>query len=233
MSGNVSLEIEGGIARVTIDDGKANALSPALIEELSETVDRAADQARAVVLCGRPGRFCAGFDLKVMMAGPDAMRGLVIAGADLFLKLYELPRPLVIACTGHALAGGALLVATGDTRIGALGEFKIGLNEVRNGMSVPILAHELARDRLDPRHLVEAVLQARIYDPTGAVEVGWLDRAVEPAQVVPEAVAEAERLAGLAGSAYATTKRSLRRQTLAYIRDTLASNMVELTGSAG
>ncbi len=233
MSGNVSFELEGGIALITMDDGKANALSHALVSELDQAVDRAADQARALVLCGRPGRFCAGFDLKVMMAGPDAMRNLVIAGGELLLKLYELPQPLVIACTGHALAAGVLLVATGDTRIGTLGEFKLGLNEVRNGMPVPILAHELARDRLDSRRLVEAVLQARIYDPVEAVEVGWLDRAVEPSGLMAEAMAEAERLARLSGSAYATTKRSLRRQLIAHARETMASNLFELTGSAG
>ena len=82
------------------------------------------------------------------------------------------------ACTGHALAGGALVVLTGDYRIGASGEFKIGLNEVTIGMPVPVLAMELARDRLATSELVRATLLAQIYNPEGAVRAGYLDAVV-------------------------------------------------------
>jgi enoyl-CoA hydratase len=222
-----------GIALVEMDDGKANALSMEMIAQLDAAFDRAEAGARAMVLAGREGLFCAGFDLRAMQAGPDAARALVERGGELLLRLYALPLPVVMACTGHALAGGALLAATGDTRIGAQGEFKIGLNEVQNGMPVPILAHELARDRLLPTELVAAVVQAKIYDPEGAVRAGWLDRAVAPEQVVPEARAEAARLATLPKAAYAATKRSLRRATIDHVGATLASNLAALLKPPG
>jgi len=228
---SVSYEQHGDVAVITIDDGKANALSPALLDQLAAAIDRACDEAKALVIGGRPGRFCAGFDLRVMMAGPAAAKGMVLAGGALLMRLYELPKPVVIACTGHALAAGVLLVATGDTRIGARGEFKLGLSEVRSGMPVPILAHELARDRLDPRELEAAVVQARIYDPEAAARAGWLDRVVDPDALAAEALQEAERLAKLPANAYAATKRSVRRKTIDYIRSTLDSNLAELTGA--
>ncbi len=231
MSEIVAYTESGGVATLAMDDGKANALSMDMMQQLGTALDRAQSEAKAVVIAGREGKFCAGFDLRGMMAGPESARALVGLGGDLLLRLYEFPAPVVIACTGHALAGGALLVATGDTRIGAQGAFKIGLNEVQNAMPVPILAHELARDRLLATELFASVVQAKIYDPDGAAAAGWLDRVVAPDQVLAEAQAEAARLMKLPKGAYAASKRSLRRETIKYIRDTLASNLVELTGA--
>lgn len=219
---------DGGIATLTMDDGKANALSMTMLEQLDAALDRAESGARAVVLAGREGRFCAGFDLRVMMSGPDAAIALVKRGGQLLLRIYEYPLPVVMAVTGHALAAGILLAATGDTRIGATGAFKLGLNEVTSGMPVPVLAHELARDRLLASELLPAVAHARIYDPDAAVRAGWLDRAVDPADVLPKAQAEAAALARLPAHAYALSKRSLRRPTLEYIRNTMDSNLAEL-----
>jgi enoyl-CoA hydratase len=227
MSEIVSFEVRGDVALVRLDDGKANAMSDALIAQLGAALDRASREASAVVLMGRPGRFSAGFDLRVMRSGPEAARALVTSGGELLMRLYEHPQPLVVACTGHAIAGGVLMVATGDRRIGVAGDFKLGLNEVANGMPVPILAHELARDRLDPRALVEAVLHARLWDPEGAVEVGWLDRVVAPDALEAAALEEANALATLPQPAYGLTKRSLRRQTIEHVRATMESNLAE------
>lgn len=226
----VTYELRGQVACITMNDGKANALSNTMLSQLASAFDRAESEAGSVLLSGRDGRFCAGFDLKVMMSGPEHALELVMTGGQLLLRLYELGLPLVIACTGHALAGGVLLAATGDTRIGAHGDFKIGLNEVANGMPVPVLAHELARDRLDPRELFAAVTQARIYDPEGAVRAGWLDRVVAPEALAGVAMEEAARLAKLPAGAYSVTKRSLREQTLTYIRDNMKRNLDKLRG---
>lgn len=222
--------IDSQIATIVMDDGKANALNPALLSELSSAFAQAREEARAVVLTGREGKFSAGFDLKVMMSGPEKAKEMVLAGAEFLLALYEFPKPVVMACTGHALAAGALLLATGDERIGASGPFKLGLNEVSASMPVPILAHELARDRLDPRHLTRSVLQAHIYDPPGALEAGWLDQVVEPGKLHSTALAAAQRLGELPAHAYAMTKKSLRRATIEHIRATVATNMLQITG---
>src|SRR5262245_17362731 len=158
-----------------MDDGKANALSAEMIDALIAALERAEREASAMILTDRPDRFCAGFDLKVMMSGPAAATQLLQRGADLLLKLYAAAIPLVIACTGHALAGGALVVLTGDYRIGAAGAFRIGLNEVAIGLTVPVLAMELARDRIATTELSRATLQATIYAPEHAARVGFLD----------------------------------------------------------
>ncbi|MBX3130019.1 MAG: crotonase/enoyl-CoA hydratase family protein [Polyangiaceae bacterium] len=226
---SVSVEIRDHIALIKLDDGRANALGIATLEALEAALDRAEREARTVVLTGRPGRFCAGFDLNVMMSGPENARALVMRGADTFLRLYAHPQPLVIACSGHAVAGGALVVLTGDLRIGASGAFKIGLNELAIGMPLPILAHELAHDRLSRRYFTEATLGAGQFTPERAVEAGYLDRLVEPERLLDTALAEAQRLTALSGKMYAISKRSIRRRTIQYIKDTLAQNMEEFS----
>jgi enoyl-CoA hydratase len=224
---SIQYELTDSIAVLRMDDGKANALSPGMLNQLDHALDRAEKEAKATVLLGREGCFCAGFDLRVMMAGMDAARGLVTHGAAVLMRCYEHPQPLVIGCTGHAIAGGALLVATGDLRIGAAGSYKIGLNEVANSMPVPILAHSLASDRLDPRELTKAVLHSHMYDPESAAKAGWLDRVVPVEELEKTVLEEARRLAALPAWPYRVTKRSLRKQTIAYVRDTLAANMHE------
>jgi enoyl-CoA hydratase len=221
----VSYTQEDKVAIVQMDDGKANALSDPMIAALIAALDRAEREAGALVLAGRPERFCAGFDLRVMMSGPAQATALLKAGSELLLRLYGSRIPLVIASTGHALAGGALVVLTGDHRIGARGAFKLGLNEVAIGLPVPVLAMELARDRLSKRALVDATLLAKIYDPDAAVSAGYLDAVEAPDAVLARAKAEAAKLAGLSAMAFRETKVRLRQATIQHIRSSLEADM--------
>ena len=229
----VTYTLEDGIAFVRMDDAKANALSHPMIESLLDALARAEKEASAMILAGRPGRFCAGFDLKVMMSGPEGATSLLRRGADLLMRLYGAKLPLVIACTGHALAGGALVVLTGDTRVGASGEFRIGLNEVSIGMPVPVLAMELARDRLLPTELGRATLQAQIYGPDEAARAGYLDLVVSPDELLERAKKEAQRLTALARPAFQATKTRLRGKTIAHILATFEEDTKSLLAPAG
>ncbi len=206
------------VAVIRMDDGKANALSVAMIDGLLAALTRAEDEASAIVLTGRPDRFCAGFDLRVMMSGPEQAKALLGRGSELLLRLFGTTVPLVIACTGHALAGGALVVLTGDSRIGAQGAFKLGLNEVQIGLPVPVLAMEFARSRLTPAELTRATLLAQIYTPDEAVRAGYLDRVVDSDQLLARAMEEATRLGALARSAFKATKLRLRGGVIADIQ---------------
>lgn len=229
----LSYTLEGTTAVLHMDDGKANALSDAMIEGIVASLARAEKEASAIVLAGRADRFCAGFDLKVMMSGPDNAKALLRRGADLLMKLYGVSVPLVIACTGHALAGGALVLLTGDVRIGAAGAYRIGLNEVSIGMPVPVLAMELARDRIVGTELGRATLQGTIYDPEGAARVGYLDAVVPAGDVLARAKEEATRLTSLSRTAYAATKTRLRGKTIEHILGSLESDMVSLLSPLG
>ena len=144
------------------------------------------------------------------------------------LRLYQFPLPVVAACTGHALAAGALLLLASDARIGARGDFKIGLNEVAIGLRLPIFAIELARDRLSKRHFMAATIEGRVYRPEPACDAGYLDRLVEPEAVLETALNEARQRAELPTGALAGTKLLVREKTARYIEETLAEDMNEV-----
>lgn len=231
MTTPLTYTFENKLAVIQMDDGKANALSTAMIDALRDALRRAEQEAAAIVLTGRPERFCAGFDLRVMMSGPDAALALLRAGSELLLELYDCALPLVVACTGHALAGGALVALTADYRVGAAGEFKIGLNEVSIGLPVPLLAMELARDRLLPTELTQATLGAKIYAPDEAARVGYLDVVVPAAEALTRAKAEATRLAAFGRKQYRATKTRLRGKTLELIRAGMDTDVKSLLTS--
>ena len=226
--GNVRYEVRDSVAVMTMDDGKANALSQEMIDALHGCLNRAEHEARAVLLMGREKRLSGGFDLRVITSGPAAARTLVTAGAELMLRLYTFPRPVVVACTGHALAAGAILLLVADARIGAEGEFKIGLNEVAIQLTLPVFAMELARDRLSKRHFSAAVTQARIFDPIMAKDAGYLDATVKPEVLFDTALDHARRLAALPDPAFRATKQRERAATVKFIRETLAADMTQL-----
>lgn len=203
----VTVNMVGPVAVVSIDDGKVNALTPDLLDSLSGALDAAEANAGAVVLAGRPGVFCAGLDLNVMRGGGPAAKDLLRKAGEIFLRLAEFPRPIVAACTGHALAGGAVMLLCCDIRICAPGTYKIGLNEVAIGLPLPPIVVALARARLSPRHFTRACNTARVYSPTEAVEVGFLDEAGS-SDPTGEALRVATELAeGLDANAFAKTRR--------------------------
>ncbi len=219
-------ELKEGVAILRMDDGKVNALSHALIQNFNEALDRVeAEGAKALILAGRPGRFSAGFDLRVMRAGVEPLIALLSEGSELFMRLYLLPIPVIVACTGHALAGGAFLLMVGDLRVGVEGPFQIGLNEVAIGMRLPILAIELVKERIRKISQTETLLQARIYDPASAVEVGYLDRVVSVEALEEEVFRAAKELSALAGPAFTGTKALLRGPMVKRVKASFQADM--------
>jgi enoyl-CoA hydratase len=222
---SATVEITNDIALIRMDDGKANAINFEMVAALNEALDKAETEAKAIVLSGRDGRFSGGFDLKAFASlGPEGVYKLLDAGAELLLRLYGGPLPVVAACTGHAIAMGVFILNACDTRVGAAGEYKIGANEAITGMNLPIFAMELARDRLSPQHLTRAMVQGFIYGPESAVEAGYLDMLADADKVEAKALAVAGQLAQLPGKAYAWNKKSIRKGTLDRIRASLGAH---------
>lgn len=224
---SVTYELDGNVAVIRFDDGKANVLDHEAIATIQTLLTRAeADEAKAVAIIGRPGKFSAGFDLSVMTAGPDQARDLLRAGAELALRIYTFPMPVVLGVTGHALAMGAILLMSADVRIGADGPFKVGLPEVEIGMPLPIFAVEFARDRLSKRHFLPAVQHAVVTAPAEAVDVNFLDRVVAPDDVGQAALDAAHDLADrLRSRAFVLTRENTRVATARAIQAGLDADM--------
>lgn len=228
----LTYELKDGVALLHMDDGKANALGHDMIDALNSALDRAETEAKAVVILGRENRFCAGFDLRAMASGPDAVKDLVTKGARFLVRLYTFKLPIVAASTGHALAAGGLILLASDYRVGAKGDFKIGLNEVAIGMTTPIFLIDLARDRVPAPLLAQAVSHARLFGPVDAVNAGFLDEAVDGDDVLETALARAGHLGDLPQPAFVGTKRKLNADTVAHIEATLEADSGTFDGAS-
>jgi enoyl-CoA hydratase len=223
MTERVTYRCDAGVAHITMDDGKVNVMSTAMLADLNAALDRAEqDQAIVVLRSARPGIFSAGFDLKVFAAN-DSVRSLqmVKAGAELALRLMSHPTPTVGVMEGHAFPMGAFLLLGCDVRIGALGKFRMGLNEVAIGIVPPGFAIELARSRLHPAWLSRTVTLGEMYEPQDAVVAGFLDRVV-PTNEIDGVLGEIlSALRGLNPAIHKSAKLRLRRQAMAAMREAI------------
>jgi enoyl-CoA hydratase len=226
----VTYETQDSIATIAMDDSKMNVLSPAMLAALNDAFDRAAKEHAVVVLTGREGVFSAGFDMRVLTAGGREAADMVRTGFELAERMLSFPMPIVVACSGHALAMGAFLVLAGDYRVGALGAHKIGANEVAIGITMPFFGVEICRQRLAPAHFHRAVVNAEIYTPEDAVAAGFLDRAVPASELGDVARRTAARLAKLDLNAHAATKLRAREQALKAIRSAIETDSTTFAG---
>jgi len=218
----VTVRQEANIAVLTMDDGKVNVFSAAMAERLKECFDSLDPEVGAVVVTGRPGIFSAGFDLKTIGTGDRAaIADMVTRTVRMAMDVMNFPRPVIGAAPGHAVAMGTLLMMTMDYRIGARGKFKFGLNEVKDGLTLPKFAIELPRFRIPTASLIPSTLHSALYDADGAVESGFLDEAVDADALLETAIAHAKRLSALPNPAYRVSKSNLVAPTRNYILETL------------
>jgi enoyl-CoA hydratase len=212
-------ELRERIATITIDDGKVNAFSIPMLKAVHAALDQAERDGAIVILTGREGYFSAGFDLKVFAGGEvDQVIEMLTLGATLVERILGFTTPVITACSGHTVAAGAFLPLAADMRIGIEGPYRIGLNEVKIGLTVPWFVIELARQRLAPAHFNRAVVSATMHNPSEAVSAGFFDRVVPADALRAASLDVAAELAELNPQAHAATKLRVRGDTLKAIR---------------
>ena len=214
MSELITYHAEEGIATLTLNNGKVNALSPEVIAAFNAALDRAEQERAVVIVTGQPGILSGGYDLKVMTSGPREAVALVTAGSTLARRMLSHPFPIVVACPGNAVAKGAFLLLSGDYRIGVEGPYKICLNEVQIGMTMHQAGIELARDRLRRSAFHRAVINAEAFDPQGAMDAGFLDKVVPAEQLQEAALSAARELKKINMLAHRNTKLKVRKALL-------------------
>jgi enoyl-CoA hydratase len=223
MSERVAYRLDKGVATITMDDGKVNVMSTGMLLDLDGAIDRAEkDQAIVLLRSARNGIFSAGFDLKIFAAGdPERSLEMVKAGAQLVLRLMSHPLPTIGLMEGHAFPMGTFLLLACDVRVGVHGTSRMGLNEVAIGIPPPGFAIELARSRLHPSWLSRTVALGEMYQPDEALIAGFLDRVVPAGEVERTMDGIAAALRTLHARSHALAKRSLRRATLAAMREAI------------
>ena len=220
----ITYTIEDEIARITMDDGKANAINWAFFEEMGEALDQTEQVgAKVLVFKGRPGFFSAGLDLKLLPTLSLEERGkFSTTFARTMLRIFTFPVPTIAACTGHAIAGGAMLTFACDRRFAIDGPYRIQMNETLIGIPLPKWMFLIAGTAIPSRWRTEALLHARAYDPREAREKGILHAACEDENEMAFQVKSAiEELLKLDLPAYAASKRNTRQAEADHVLELL------------
>lgn len=231
--------VQEAVATVTLDDGKVNALSPAMQAAIGAALDQAesdiaAGTVKAVVLAGNGRVLSGGFDLSVFASGDAAAgHGMLSGGFELAIRVLRFPAPVVIAATGPAIAMGSFLLLTGDHRVGSE-KSRCQANEVAIGMTLPVAALEIMRMRLTPPAFSRAVSVAAVFAGDAAVAGGWLDEIVEREAVLARAQeVAAEYATTLHLKAHVESKLKARKSAIAAIQAGIDGLAAEFAMSLG
>lgn len=216
--GVIQYSLHDGIATIRIDDGKRNALSPEVLQEIYAALDRAESDQAAVILTGREDVFSAGFDLNVMKRGGSNALRMLRLGYALPARVLAYPYPVVVACNGHSFAMGVFLMLSADYIIGSHGDYKIAANEVAIGLPMPRVAAAMLRHRLSPAAFQRAVTLSEYFDVAAANSVGFFDTTVDTAELNAHAVACARKFTELDMHAHKKSKRRIRKSLTRQIR---------------
>jgi len=233
---SVQYKLQDQVATIRIDDGKRNALSPQVLREINQALDRAESDRAIVIMTGRESVFSAGFDLHVMKRGGINALRMLRAGYAMTARVMSYPYPVIAACNGHALAMGVFLMLSADYVIGSRGDFKIAANEVAIGLTMPRVAAAMLRHRLNPAAFQRAVTLSEYFDVNSATGAGFFDELVDPADLIPRAETCAGDFKALDPLAHTTSKRRIRASLIRKIRlsiplDLLDAAMVGLRGT--
>ena len=205
------------IRELRLDRPPANALSPELILALRNAIQAApAEGALALILSGSPGRFSGGLDIPLLL-GLDRP-----AMAELWRNFYGLlgaiagsPVPIVAAITGHAPAGGTVLALFCDWRVMADGDYKIGLNEVQVGISLPPIILSGLQRLVGHRQAERLAVTGELLSSRDAARLGLVDELASPEKVVDRALEVCQRLIALPAEAMTSTRREARADLVA------------------
>ncbi|MCF6221324.1 MAG: crotonase/enoyl-CoA hydratase family protein [Robiginitomaculum sp.] len=216
MTDLITYTLEDGIAVIKMDDGKANVLSPDMLDQLNAAFDKAETDEAVVILTGRDGGiFSGGYDLKIMMSGPEAAVALTCQGSRFALRLAQFPFPVIAATGGHAIAMGAFILLACDYRIGGDTGTKTGLNETQIGMTMHHFGIELAREFIPKHYLGRSMINGEIFGPKDAKDAGYYDMLADKDAVMQTAYGAAKMMTMLNMRAFKGTKRKSRKALIA------------------
>ncbi|PKN64253.1 MAG: hypothetical protein CVU57_15230 [Deltaproteobacteria bacterium HGW-Deltaproteobacteria-15] len=219
---------EDGIALISMDDGKANAMNFDFFSEMGEALDRVQKEGvRTLIITGRPGYFSGGLDVRLLTSlPPQEVNRLADTFARAMLRVFSLPIPTIAVLSGHAVAGGAMLSFVCDLRFVVEGTYRIQMNESVIGIPLPTWMLMIGRAVIPAQWLAEAFLQGRAYVPDEALGRGLVHGLIgKDEDPIANAKSRTEHLKSVNLQAYQTGKARLRdadvRQVLELLKGEL------------
>lgn len=223
----VKYEKGDSFSTITLDDGRANVMSVAMLKAINGALDQAETDRKIVLMTGRAKIFSGGFDLATFKEGKQALFDMLKAGAETSERMLSFPFPIVIACNGHAIAMGVFILLAGDVRIGVDSGAKIQANEVEIGLTLPRFAVEMCRQRLTPAHFSLAANLSEPYTPERALAAGFLDEIAPAAELMARAQEKAKGLNRLNMGAHNATKARVRAQAMKLMEEAIEADVAE------
>jgi len=218
------------IRELRLSHPPANALSPELIAALGEAVEKApAEGARALVLSGAPGMFSAGLDVpQLLHFDRAAIREVWQSLYGMLRGLAASPIPIAAAITGHSPAGGAVIATYCDYRVMAEGKFKIGYNEVRVGIPMPVAILRCVARLIGERQAERLCAGGLLLPVSEALAIGLIDETAPADQVVERALDWCRAITALPPKAMAKTRDASRAGLIRCMDEGLAGELDQL-----
>ncbi|MEM6899209.1 MAG: enoyl-CoA hydratase-related protein [Pseudomonadota bacterium] len=225
---SVRLSVENRIGILDIDDGKANVLTMDVIHAINQALQicELDSEITVIAIIGRPEILSAGLDRNLFFGDDGRVSETLNALGHLIIRLYGSKLRIVTACTGHAIAAGALLLLASDLRIGKSGSFQIGMNEAAIGVTLPDWALALAKHRLTKQANQLTLSTGQLYQVVDAINAGFLDK-VTNENIRQVALDEADLLSALDLEVYREAALSARKKCLAEMKQHIALSQSE------
>ena len=172
----IRIESHDHVAVLRLDNGVTNAISQALVDDLSAALETIRGDGRGLVLAGGDKFFSIGLDLpQLLQLSREQMELFWQRFDQVLLDLYTFPAPTAAAINGHAVAGGTILALTADCRFISDSRNLMGLNEANIGVPVPYLADLLLRQLVDENAANEIVFGGELITPEKAHAIGLVN----------------------------------------------------------
>ena len=203
----VKIEEHDNVAVLRLNDKVTNAISAALVEDLSSTVNRIKGEYRGMILAGGSKFFSMGFDLpELLKLDRSGMTDFFYSFNKVVLDIFTLPMPTACAITGHAIAGGTILASSCDYRFLASGRKLLGLNEIKLGVPVPYLTDMMLRQIVGDRAATQMIYLGEFIEPDKAKSIGLADEVLSQDKVENRAIEKMTELSALPVQAFAAIK---------------------------
>ncbi|MCG8636908.1 MAG: enoyl-CoA hydratase/isomerase family protein [Desulfobacterales bacterium] len=210
----IQVEINEGLAVITLARGKVNALNNTVVNELRGALKtlEADSTVNSVILTGQGGFFSFGFDVPEFFSFErEAFAAYLTNFTDLYTYLFLYPKPVVAALNGHTIAGGCMLALACDTRVMVKGKARISLNEITFGSSVFAGSTEMLRFLTGSANAAEILYSGAMYSAGEAVDLGLVEQALAGDELMAGARETALALGAKYPPAFAGIKSLLRR----------------------
>ncbi len=220
----------GAVRELRLNRPPANALSPELVSALMRAVDQAPKQGvRALVISGSPGRFCGGLDVPLLLTlDKAAMSAMWRDFYSMMCVLAACPVPLVAAITGHAPAGGTVITLFADYRIVAEGDWRLGLNEVQVGLTLPPIIFLTLRRLLGTHQAERLAVSGLLISPPEALRIGLVDEVVPAEKVIERAVEWGQGMIALPQSSMTATRGQARSDLIKLFEHGFANELEDV-----